>query len=384
MSKKQEPSWPPLYKRTVEGKILLWRVYVIEHMREVFVEVVYGENGSAKFQRKVTQIKTGKNIGKKNETTTLEQAIADAQGKFDKKLKQGFVRTTKDAEAGKVDKVIKGGMLPMLAHSYDDYKDKVVFPCYVQPKLDGERCVAMKVKGTVTLWTRSRKQITSCPHIVKELQQMLLHVADDVTLDGELYNHDMRDQFEELMKAVRKREPTEASKKVKLYIYDVVHPEHIGPLTYEARLGWLSYELPDWAESVKFVATCKVKGHSTIETLHDTFVKEGYEGLMVRSADGLYENKRSKHLLKFKKFKDAEFPIVGVIKGEDNTVVFVCMNDKSKSFKVTMSGDKTKNQAYLKNHKLWNGKKLTVKYQDLTGKNGVPRFPVGLRIREDL
>jgi ATP-dependent DNA ligase len=379
----QEVNYPTLYKKNTQGKIEQWTVQVVtvsNKFDHYGVKVTFGEKGG-KLQEKVFYIGSGKNIGKKNETSVQEQAWLEAEAKHNKKLKQGYVKDIKAARAGETDSIIKGGIIPMLAHSYDDYYEKVEFPCYVQPKLDGQRCIAIRDnKKKVTLWTRTRKPITSCPHVVKELEQILLHVEGEVALDGELYHHELKDKFEELMSAVRKEKPSEASQSIQFHVYDcAVHPE--GAVDFSLRNAFLE-TLPDWCESVKFVPTALCYKADVLEKIHDAYVKEGYEGMMVRSCTGLYENKRSKHLLKFKKFQDAEFPIQGVLPGKDNTVVFKCKTKAGTTFEATMSGDKKNNQKYLKDSSLWKGKKLTVKFQGLTGKNGVPRFPVGLRIRE--
>lgn len=372
----------PLYKKNQEGKIQVWTVFLADPSKEgINVTVQFGEL-KGKIQEKKYKVTAGKNTGKKNETSVFDQAVLEAQSKWEKKLKSGYVTSLKDAEAGKLDSIIKGGLSPMLAHSYEKYQDKVEFPCYVQPKLDGQRCIAMRdSKGKVTLWTRTRKQIHSCPHIIEQVEKMLSHFGPiEVALDGELYHHDLKDQFEELMSAVRKDKPSEESSKIEYHVYDfAIHPN--GAIGFEGRLNLLE-SLPDYFSHVNIVQTSILHNHKELELAHDHMVDSGYEGLMVRSVEGLYEGKRSKHLLKFKKFQDAEFSIQGVLPGKDNTVVFKCKTKNRTSFEATMSGDKKKNQKYLNDSSLWKGKKLTVKFQGLTGKNGVPRFPVGLRIRE--
>lgn len=365
-----------LYKKNTQGKIEQWSVKVLARAGSTSVVTTYGEVGGKQIEKSHI-ITEGKNVGKKNQTDHVEQATLEAQAKWNKKLKSGYVQTMFEAQADKLDKIIEGGIVPMLAHSYDDYKDEVEFPCYIQPKLDGQRCIAVKKNGVVTLWTRTRKPITSCPHIAEQVWHMLLGVEGDVTLDGELYSHKHKDNFEQIMKAVRKKEFTKACDEIEYHVYDIVMNE---PFNFRNA----SIEsLPDYFTNVKIVPTSLVKNHKELQLAHDLFVRDGFEGVMVRSVKGLYENKRSKHLLKFKSFKDAEFKIIGFVKGKDDVVCAVLDNGKGTTFKATMSGDKKQNQKYLKNSSDYDGKMLTVKYQGLTGKNGVPRFPVGLRIREE-
>jgi len=120
--------------------------------------------------------------------------------------------------------------------------------------------------------------------------------------------------------------------------------------------------------------------------MFDLFKNLGYEGSMVRNKDGKYVNKRSYDLQKIKDFIDGEFQIVGVEEGrgklQGHVASFVCQMDDGKQFKAKMKGDTERLKDYFNNHSLWLNKKLTVKYQGLTGKNGVPRFPVGIVIRD--
>lgn len=374
---------PPLYKKNTQGKIELWKVYVVDN----YIEVVYGENGSAKFQRKITKITKGKNVGRANATTVREQAEAEAQAKWEKKLKAGYVKTLKDAEAGKTDKIIKGGILPMLAEKYSP-KMKLNFPMMIQPKIDDHRCDALKINNRVSLWTRSRKPITSCPHIIEQLEKVLSKYPDNIVLDGGLYVHDMDEKaFEKLMSAVRKKEPSEESKRVEFHIFDGFISESkdkmVSSLPFIERYKFLN-ELPDYFSHVKFVETTSAMNHKEIELAHKHYTSDGYEGLMIRDPDSVYENKRTKALLKLKAFVDSEFDIVGVEAGKDKTVVFKCKTVNGFVFGVTMHGNKDYNQKYLTKHSLWKGKQLTISYVRLTGKNRTPFHINKVKIRNDL
>ena len=109
---------------------------------------------------------------------------------------------------------------------------------------------------------------------------------------------------------------------------------------------------------------------------------------MLRNIDSLYVNKRSYDLQKVKEFQDEEFEIIGIDEGRGKLTghvgSFVCRTANGKEFLAKMAGDTDKLKEYFENHALWQGKQLTVKFQGLTGKEQVPRFPVGLRIRDDI
>ena len=376
-----EVNFPTLYKLNNQGKVEQWSICVRANSTNKghSVHTTFGEY-RGKMQTKSYNVLKGKNIGKKNETNSGEQAWLEAEAKHNGMLKKGYVKNLKDAKAGKTDSIIQGGIVPMLAHSYDDHKDKIKFPVMVQPKLDGQRCIAHFKNGKVTLWTRTRKPILSCPHIIKSLESLVTDKTWEFYLDGELYNHDLKNDFEKLMSAVRKQKPSEESLKVQFHIYDCHSDQSVEVLTFKRRFEILC-GLPDtYCGNIFHVTTSEAFNHEDLEQAQKQYIQEGFEGLMIRDPESLYVNKRSKGLLKMKTFDDAEFEILDVIPGKDNTVMFKC-KCKKETFEATMSGDKKENQKYLKNKKKFIGKQLTVKFQGLTGKNGVPRFPVGLRIR---
>lgn len=382
-----------LYKKNNEGKIEVWSIIAERKWRisptsgagyKWGYEIQFGEL-KGKQQKKETIIEEGKNIGKKNETSVQQQCESEAQSKYEKKLKEGYVKSLKAAEAGKTDSVIKGGIIPMLAHKFEDHKDKIDFPIAVQPKLDGQRCIAHFKDGKVTLWTRTRKEITSCPHIIHRLHLMFVGcgIKKETYLDGELYNHELKSDFEKLMSAVRKQKPSPESSMIQYHIYDF----DIGykKQFFIDRYKTMCDKLPDdFTGTIQLVETNIIENETRLFRRLSEFIEDGYEGLMIRDLNSHYENKRSKNLLKMKEFSDDEFKVKDVVPGKDNTVVFVCETKTGKKFEATKSGDKKLNQKYLKNKKKFIGKPLTVKYQGLTGKNKVPRFPVALRIREDI
>lgn len=115
---------PTLYKVDSKGKIREWSVQVIDG-KPAQIIVTHGAKGG-KLQEKITFIDKGKNIGKANETTILEQAQAEAKSKWLKQQDKCYAETIGEPE-----------FRPMLAHRMDKYPNKVKYPCYVQPKLDG-------------------------------------------------------------------------------------------------------------------------------------------------------------------------------------------------------------------------------------------------------
>lgn len=366
-------NFPTLFKKTATGAIQMWAVQV-EH------DTIITHFGHHKGQRQTTKdvIKSGKSIGKKNETDVEEQALKEAQSRWEKKKKSGYVESLADAKADKVDEIIEGGVVPMLAKVYEDYAEVIKYPVFMQPKLDGARMLAVFDKtGSVSLWSRTRKRITSVPHIEKTLEALGLN---SVVLDGELYQNNLKHDFEKLMSAARKQKPTPESALLEYHIYDIVSPSG-----FEKRVCEL-YSLLEMAiPPIHIVETHTVETDELRDFLFERFTNRGYEGAMIRSPGTHYEHKRSAQLLKMKKMQDAEFEIVGLEEGRGKLAghvgAFICKTKSGKEFNVKMMGSLDKLKEYWESDTDYSGKMLTVKYQSLTA-YGVPRFPVGLRIRE--
>jgi DNA ligase-1 len=367
-----------LYKKTRIGAIQQWDVCVSGFDNSADIITDFGQKNTHKPQQTVDVISKGKNIGKINETTPYEQAVLEATANWTNQKKKGYVESLDDALAGKTDKIIKGGVDPMLAHKYSDQSKKIKFPCYGQPKLDGIRCLAVIVDGKCTLWSRTRKPILSLPHIVKELEQLANGAS--VILDGELYNHDFKDRFDVIVSMVRQDEPHKNHEDVQYHIYDVVNDE-----SFEDRFAESFLEVVG-CPHVKIVETVKISDSGMVDSFLNKFLDDGYEGLMLRNADSKYKKGRSYDLQKMKIFEDAEFDIIGINEGRGNfqghVGAFVCRMENGNEFQAKMSGERGRLKEYFEDHSLWEGKKLTVKFQGLTSTNNVPRFPVGMAIRD--
>lgn len=301
---------PKLYKKTSTGAIQEWEVHVdiIDNVATIITN--YGQIGG-KIQESRELVLEGKNIGRSNATTDVEQAFAQAKSDWEKQLKKGYVRYLEDAIAGKTDEIIQGGIAPMLAHKFSEQGHKIKYPALVQPKYDGTRCIAVYKDGKYTLWSRTRKPITSMPHIIKALEESgCCH-----SLDGELYNHDYRNNFEQLLSYIRVEEPKEGCEVVQYYIYDV--PEGMGQ--NKNRNEYLQIDVKEKVKNysqIHVVETLVVNNEDDLMAAFDHFLEEGYEGCMVRNMNGLYVNKRSADLQKIKEFSDSEFKIIGVKDGE--------------------------------------------------------------------
>lgn len=374
--KKQEP----LYKKTSTGAIQEWEISVVYRENDYYIMSKWGQvNGKKQITEEI--ITEGKNIGRSNETTPAVQAMLQMKADWTKKLKKGYVESIEDAENGIVNSIIKGGIVPMTAKVYQKDGKKIKFPAIAQPKLDGGRCTSQKETTSVTLWSRSRKEIKSLPHIANTL--MLLGTYDK--FDGEIYNHDYKDKFEDLMKLVKPDEPVEGGEIVELHVYDIPHPTMTN---YERYLELEALRPTFENTSIKIVESVIVNNTDELNQAYIHFMELGYEGAMVRNFDGLYVNKKSGDLQKYKEFDDDEFEIIKVkvaTKGKMAGLgVFTCKTNEGNLFDCKMKGELKELKKYADNPEIAIGRQLTVQFQGYTNKNNVPRFPVGLRFRIDL
>jgi DNA ligase-1 len=366
-----------LYKQTKTGAIEFWSIKT----EGASIITTYGQLNTEHPQTTIDVIKQGKNKNKSNATTPESQAIAEASSKWTQKVKEGYVISIEKATAGEVDtNVITGGIDPMLAHDFDKHSSKMTYPAYIQPKLDGHRCIAMvDAKGKCLLWSRTRKPIIGVPHIIKAIEKLEL---TSVIFDGELYNHDFCKNFEAITKIVNQKTTPLANHTVcEYHIYDVVLDQ-----PFEARHAFLN--TLKFSSPLKCVTTVSVSDEDTAIDLCEKFIEvDQYEGAILRNKTTHYENSRSYGLQKMKKFEDAEFRIIGIEEGKGklrgHVGAFVCLTKEDKKFNVKMKGETSKLKEYFEDSSLWTGKQLTVKYYGWTGKNNVPRFPSGKCIREE-
>lgn len=362
-----------IYKQNNTGKIQQWQVWSVDNK----VHTQYGQV-DGKLQTTTETVK-GKNLDKVNETTDQEQAVIKAQQLYDKKIKEGY---TPDIELAKSTKNVLAGVKPMLAHPIEKKEKAVVFPALVQPKLDGMRCTAVVEHGSCILYTRSQKVITTLPHLNDEIEEICRNKGIiSVVLDGELYNHEDKDNFNKLMSLIKRDNPHEDCAHIQYHIYDVVDTTK----DYFSRTEVLNL-FAEMGEHLISVPTHRVMNREELDKFFHAFLELGYEGAMYRNPAMEYEGKRSTGLLKVKVMQDAEFEIIGVNEGkgklEGHAGAFVCVTPDGNEFKAKLKGELESLKEYFNNFDAYKGSKLTVQYQGLTP-DGIPRFPVGLRIRGD-
>src|ERR1035437_585236 len=284
-----------LYKHDSKGKIRILEIYA-EGVELVQKSGLLG--GAMVTHRKTCTIK---NAGRANEVNAYEQAILEAKSKVEEKLTTGYFKTLKELESGDTEVI-----MPMLAKSYEDEKDKInwEFPVFIQPKLDGQRTLAIVRKGVVKLMSRQGKEITTLDHIKKAIEKCVTKDSNFVC-DGEAYSKSRN--FQENMRLIKKVRPE--TTEIHYHMYDVIENS-----SYIVRKKTVE-ELVSGFNSpyIELVVSTPISSR-LLARAHAKNIGEGYEGSIIRHSAAIYEvNHRSSSLLKYKDFLDLDAEIIDVI-----------------------------------------------------------------------
>ncbi len=271
---------------------------------------------------------------------------------------------------------------PMLAHVIEKKMKYVKFPAFVQPKLDGMRCLSDL--DSPDLFSRTGKDIISVPR----LRLLIWGYFGRIATDGELYCPNI--DFEDIMSSCRQTANVIEDERVQYWIYDAYLPG----LTFKMRTKILAEaysHVPDRIRKrIVLCPTYKVLDMDEVNYYMKKFEDVGYEGLIFRNADSLYaEGTRSPDLLKMKRWLDMEVTVVGFEEGKGKhrgrlgAINCVFTNENMTGFNVSVGGgftDEQREAIWWRQGEVIN-RQITIKYQNLT-KYGIPRFPVFLRWRE--
>ena len=276
---------------------------------------------------------------------------------------------------------------PMLAHPVSDrpvdYDAGLVF---IQPKLDGVRCLIQYDNSTVTAYSRTGKEWKNIEHILFNLKPFF-QLNPDVVLDGELYNHDLKDDFEKIISCVRKTKPTaehreESIRLVEFHCYDIIKPSP-KYMRFSERNQWIRMNVPgNWC--VKQVESTIIHNEVAARHENNSNLAMGYEGSILRTND-IYQHKRSHSLRKFKQFHDAEAKIIGWVAGKGKRTgtigKFMAIDDDGNTFGMPVMDKQKYLEENFEKMQGWVGKIATFKYFERT-KAGSYRHPLFKCIRD--
>lgn len=374
-----------LYGKDKNGGIKIWETWV--ENGSVFVS--HGKIGG-KIQIKETKC-SGKNIGRANETTPQQQAELESASKAKKQFDKGYRES--------IDQLEELPLMPVLAYPFDKKEHVMSDEVYVSRKLDGVRCLVFVDNGNVRLMSRGGKDYI-VPHISEEFSHLLPEGKH--WFDGEIYSHG--NKLQTIVSAVKRINAEEVafSKKgnaddlqilnvrnaLKFYLFEKIEHNEDGSFRKYAevlddycknRILQCSLTIDD---HTCYVGCNKLVDKSNVPELSQKYYSEGYEGVMVRHKDFVYESgKRSNGLLKCKPFMDLEFKVIGVKEDLNGNAVLLMQNDLNDETFETSIGSFAERKYQLHNQHEFIGKWLTVQYQGRTEK-GIPFFPVGKAWRE--
>lgn len=395
-------NFPILYGKDKNNNIKTWYTYISKLPDDNYICYVEYGRLNGKSQQTSHIYRSGKHIGKSNETSIYEQCVLETTKKWNDKKKEGYTESIivnsvsdvsiatdiKQTKQECIDDVVV--YLPMLANTFNLSNPKHInqFPFYVQPKLDGVRCICYlnNTKDKILAQSRTGNLFTSISHITDSLFTNIINYVGNynIILDGELYTNTM--PFEELVGLVKQKniklDDMNKYTSIKYHVYDII----INDISFELRTKMLTNIVDQFkTDYICLVNTEEVKNMDEFKTKFNNYITDGYEGIMVRTKDGKYVcNYRSSSLLKYKQFIENEYKIVGFCEGtgrDCGTVIWTCVNELGDSFNVRPRGSINHRKEMFNNGNSYIGKWLTVIYQELSERN-IPRFPVGKCIRE--
>jgi len=364
---------PTLYSRATTGALRHWTV---EHNESAY-RTHSGQVGGKTTVSQWYAVEST-NVGRANERDLAAQAEFEAQAKWQKKVDAGYT-----VDIGSVDSSVSF-IEPMLAKKWEDRRSKVSYPLFSQPKLDGMRAVITKDGAR----SRTGKPWVTIPHILEALAP-LFEENPNLVLDGELYNHEFKHDFNKISSLAKKTKPTpedltESALKLEFHWYDIGDSS----LRFSDRALVISalhhkFSLPS---CIRQVETRIHEDEESLDSSYASYIESGYEGQMVRLNDG-YEFKRSVSLLKRKEFQDSEYRIVEVCEGKGNKTglagYMTLEREDGVRFNSNIKGQFAFLEELLRNKDSLPGSYATVTYFNLTP-DGIPRFPYVTRLRAGL
>lgn len=326
---------PELRSENARGAILSWRIGFDGKL--LWIE--HGQLSGKKQREELAVIP-------KCKRTLEEQAKLNAESRWKKMRQKGY------AEIGK-ERDVEGVMLAETYHVGDNLK----YPIWGEPKLDGVRALVKKENNEWIFRSREGRIHPALPHLKDKLESMVL--PPNSRFDGELYSHGRA--FEEIVSMVKNKAHPERTQ-LEYQIFDITGTD----LPYIKRREMIKEPLPGRL----------VYNADEVQVLFGEITAEGYEGLMLRDPESLYQSRRTRSLLKYKAWLDEDRIVTGVVAGEGR---------EEKCALLVLDGTLTVRPAasfeerarWLAEPALVIGRLYKFKYQALT-KKGVPRFPVGI------
>ena len=365
---------PTLYSRTSTGAIQEWKIEVLGNQ----FRVICGQTDGKKVVNEWTTC-VGMNIGKKNETSPDEQAVAEATSKWEKKKKTGYTDDITEVDT------CTTYVEPMLAKNFKDRLNKIDWKLgvLVENKFNGNRAIATLKNGEVVLKTRKGEVWVSVPHINSDLVEFFSEYPLAV-LDGELFAESLVSNLNELSTIVRREKNITAEdvrrseELVRFWIYDGYgFTDALGEeVAYELRKEWIDVNMPKFSKYYCYVEATECHSFVEVDAVYKRYLATDQEGAIIRIKGTPYEHGRSAWLLKWKPQMDSEGVILSLHEGTGNWAGMVktaTIRWEGKEFDATFKGSKKLGIERLNHPEAWIGKTVTFLFNDLTGLK-IPNF----------
>nr|WIL05120.1 ATP-dependent DNA ligase [Pithovirus mammoth] len=363
----------PLYKTTLEGKQSIWQVGFDASSERIWV--LHG------LMISVPQLKTRQISTNSSGRTIQQQAFLEARNRYKKNYHKGYRPAQGEVVIHK----------PMLANKYKEGSIKE-WPAAIQPKLDGIRARIFLSPSGVEIRSRTNRDWTHLAHLREEAALLLDFLPPGTHLDGEVYSSEI--SFDKLSGTMRTTKGKRVDEdKLHYHVFDIIEPSNS---YFEVRIQMMNEAFRQFqGTKIHLVPTFLISSHQQVLDHHQHWVSLGYEGCILRrvstasstekgKALALYKADRCNNLLKFKSFDDEEVWIIGVTQGagtEEGLAILQVQDATGNVLEVRPRGNFETRRQWFENPSLVIGKRYTIRFFGKTEK-GVPRFPVGIAIRD--
>lgn len=348
-----------LYNKDSKGNLRIWSIFTDGKDVVVRHGLLLGKIQEKRYAAE------GKNQGKVNETTPEQQAVLEAEAKYVKQLKSGYFADKDDALAFEE-------FAPIKCHAYNDHKGKLVYPCNGGVKLDGMK---LMIDADGNAWSKQGEPLELPSHWegAKELAK------EYGGLDGEVYAGLKNRGGLSLQKIISAfRKPNEDTPKLQYWIYDIPNNQQYG--LRHRLLTSLGYKHPNWVVVVRGI---NINSEEEADNYFKDVTDEGYEGVVYRNYQGVYEfGKRSYNLLKRKKRQTTEATVNSVEMDKNSWGILHCSLENGVNFKCQARVDAAEiNYRLYENAIKLIGNTIEVELEDYSD-DGVPQKPICIGIRQ--
>lgn len=345
----------------------------------------------------------------KQKRTWKEQLELQYNSEVKKYLDKGYVKVDKhpndysEDELNEIFGEVKtnqyGVIKPMLAKQADKVTNKKIFDkeWLASRKLDGVRCLMYYKDGEVHTASRGGEHYDNSTEHIRTNSNLVsfFEAHPDVILDGELFKRFK--SLQQISGAARMEKNAYDCDWLEYWIYDCYIPDMkaadrikfvVNTLVGEYKIPMYSGAKQDEeSHPIRVLFQEYVSGWDLIEELHDRFVAQGFEGVVIRNPDKLYKpGGRTNDMIKVKKYKSEDFKVIGYklgLRGSED-MTFTCELKDGRTFEAMPVGDRATKEEYVENFEdKYKGHKAECTYFNYSDE-GIPTQPKLRVFRFDL